>query len=393
MKKEIVIISNYYPPEMGAAANRIKNLANGLYGKGYNVTIICPLPNYPQGKIFKEYKNKLYKKEIIDNIIVKRFWIFPSKSKSGIIRFLSMISFAFSMWFSVLSLLKKKPDTFIIQSPPLLVAFSGLLLSKFVSSKNILNVSDIWPLSALELGVIKKGKLYTLLEKIEKYNYMIADKIIGQSNEIIEHVTTIVKKETLVYRNVPSYKKYSPKQKTNNVTKIVYAGLLGYAQGILKVCEEINFKELQAEFHIYGAGMDEVDIKKIAATNKKNIFFHGVKTATEIKKEIQKYDIGFVPLKNRIYGAVPSKIFEIIQLGMPILFFGEGEGKTIIEENNLGITCNSNDFDSLRNKIIELNKSNGNLYIQMSKNCLDAHQNKYKLESQLEKIFKNNFLS
>ena len=378
---------------MGAAANRIKNLANGLYGKGYNVTIICPLPNYPQGKIFKEYKNKLYKKEIIDNIIVKRFWIFPSKSKSGIIRFLSMISFAFSMWFSVLSLLKKKPDTFIIQSPPLLVAFSGLLLSKFVSSKNILNVSDIWPLSALELGVIKKGKLYTLLEKIEKYNYMLADKIIGQSNEIIEHVTTIVKKETLVYRNVPSYKKYPPKQKTNTVTKIVYAGLLGYAQGILKVCEEINFKELQAEFHIYGAGMDEVDIKKIAATNKKNIFFHGVKTATEIKKEIQKYDIGFVPLKNRIYGAVPSKIFEIIQLGMPILFFGEGEGKTIIEENNLGVTCNSSDFDSLRNKIIELNKSNGNLYIQMSKNCLDAHQNKYKLESQLEKIFKNNFLS
>lgn len=378
---------------MGAAANRIKNLADGLYNKGYDVSVICPLPNYPKGKIFKDYKNNFSVNEKIDGVKIKRYWIYPSKSKNGFIRFLSMFSFAFSMWFAIFSLFKNKPDTFIIQSPPLLVAFSGLLMSKFLLTKNILNVSDIWPLSALELGVIKKGKLYTFLEKIEKYNYKFADKIIGQSDEIITHVSNIVNKETLVYRNVPKYKKYPPKEKTLGATKIVYAGLLGYAQGILKICEQINFKELNAEFHIYGAGMDENGIRKIANKENNNIFFHGVKSSSEIKKEIYKYDFGFVPLRNRIYGAVPSKIFEIIQLGMPILFVGEGEGKMIIEENNIGLTSSPNDFDSLRIKILELNKYDHKAYLKMSKNCLLAHKNGYKLEIQLEKIFKHNFLS
>ena len=97
MNQKIVIISNYYPPEMGAAASRIKNLADALKEKGNMVSIISPLPNYPQGKIFKNYKNKFYFKEIIDGIEVKRFWIFPSKSQKAIIRLFSM-----SRWFDTI---------------------------------------------------------------------------------------------------------------------------------------------------------------------------------------------------------------------------------------------------------------------------------------------------
>jgi glycosyltransferase involved in cell wall biosynthesis len=388
VKKNIVIISNYYPPEMGAAANRIKNLAEGLKNDGNKVTIICPLPNYPKGEIFKKYKNKFSVSETINDIKVKRYWIFPSKSTNPVVRLLSMLSFSWSMWFSIFILFKNKTDVFIIQSPPLLVGFSGLLLSKFLRSKNILNVSDIWPLSAYELGVIKKGFFYQFLELIEKVNYRLADKIVGQSEETILHISKIVDKEFLVYRNVPKYYKNQPKLKNNTNLKIVYAGLLGYAQDVLNICNKINFKELDVEFHIYGGGMEEEAIKELAEVKKSNIFFYGVKKPEEIRNEINKFDVGFVPLKNKIHGAVPSKIFELMQLGIPILFFGEGEGSKIVIDNNIGMSTNSDSINDLKNMILEFKEMTPNKFKEMSSNSLNLHHKKYHLEYQLKNFIK-----
>lgn len=388
MNKKIVIISNYYPPEMGAAANRIKNLAEGLEINGNNVTVICPLPNYPKGKVFKEYKNKFLVTEKINNIKIKRYWILPSTSKNPIIRLFSMLSFSWSLWFSFFSFLKTRPDIFIIQSPPLLVALSGLILSKFLGIKNVLNVSDIWPLSAYELGVIHKGFFYNFLEKIEKTNYKLANKIVGQSDEIISHIAKIIDKEFLVYRNVPIYKKYDLKEKSKGNLKIVYAGLLGYAQGILKICEALNFKELGVEFHIYGAGMDEEDIKKIIKREDKNIYFHGSKSSLEIKKIIRNYDVALVPLKNKIHGAVPSKIFELMQLGVPILYTTKGEASEIIKHHNIGLVTENNSIDAIKKTILKFNNLEPNDYKKMSNNCLDLHKNKHRLDYQLK-----NFIS
>lgn len=384
--KKIVIISNYYPPEMGAAANRIKNLAEALLSKGYEVSVISPLPNYPKGKIFSQYKNKFFVSENLNSINVRRCWIYPSKSKNTFLRLLSMLSFALSLWCNLFFLLKKKPDAMFIQSPPLLVAFSGLVLSKLIRCNNILNVSDIWPLSALELGVIQQGKMYTFLEKIEKFNYNLADKIVGQSQETVTHICESVHKKCIVYRNVPKLQKNEPKLKEKNTLKIVYAGLLGYAQGILKLCQHINFYEMGVEFHIYGGGMEEEEIVKIANKEQSNIFFHGMVTSNQITLEIQKYDAGLVPLKNKIYGAVPSKIFELIQLGMPILFCGEGEGASIVEKNNIGLTGQSNDYKRLIDNILCFKNLSEEEFLKLSKNCLKAHKEKYNLDVQMTKM-------
>jgi glycosyltransferase involved in cell wall biosynthesis len=385
LSKNIVIVSNYYPPEMGAAANRIKNLAEGLEKKGNKVTVVCPLPNYPEGKIFKNYKKRFVAKEKKNSVLIKRFWVFPSKSKNSIVRLVSMLSFSWSLWFSLFSFLKKKPDIFIIQSPPLLVGLSGLLLAKLLGCKRILNVSDIWPLSALELGVIEKGRFYNFLEKIEKLNYKLADKIVAQSNETISHINKIVNRKTLVYRNVPSFKKYKIKEKSNGQLKIVYAGLLGYAQGILEICKSIEFKKLNAEFHIYGAGMDKDEIEKIAE-KENNIFFHGVVSPSIVKEKIRLYDVSLVPLKNRIYGAVPSKIFELMQLGVPIIFLGEGEGELLVKQNKLGMVSTTNDFDNLKEIIKSYGLLKKNEYCNLSKNSLESHEKEFRLDYQLDKF-------
>ena len=80
--KKINIFSIYFPPENGAASYRIYNLANGFIERGNKVNIITSMPSYPFGKIFKKYKYKIYKKEILNDINIYRLWIMPSKSKN-----------------------------------------------------------------------------------------------------------------------------------------------------------------------------------------------------------------------------------------------------------------------------------------------------------------------
>ena len=118
---DILIISNYYPPEKGAAANRIEQLAKKLHEKNYSVTVVCPLGNYPEGKLFPEYKGKFSLTENKDSITVKRLWIYPSISKNLFIRLLSVLSFTLSLFFYLS--FKKTPNKVIVQSPPLLLSF------------------------------------------------------------------------------------------------------------------------------------------------------------------------------------------------------------------------------------------------------------------------------
>ena len=130
---EILIISNYYPPEKGAAANRIEQLSIKLSQNKYKVTVVCPLGNYPNGKLFPKYKGKFTVTENHQNIIVKRLWIYPSNSKNFVIRVFSILSFSFSLFFFLL--FKKTPKKVIVQSPPLLLSFISVFTLSFKSKK------------------------------------------------------------------------------------------------------------------------------------------------------------------------------------------------------------------------------------------------------------------
>ncbi|MCF1190311.1 glycosyltransferase family 4 protein [Mangrovimonas sp. AS39] len=350
--KEICIITNYFPPETGAASNRIFQLAEGLKSKGFETTVICPLPNYPTGKIFAEYKGKLRHLEDMNGIKVYRLWIFASNSKNKFLRLLAMLSYSLSLtWFFIWN---KIPKTVIVQSPPLLVAFTSMFFLKSRKRKLILNVSDLWPLAGLELGAFKKNLNYRILERIEKHNYQKAHLILGQSEEILCHIKKICpEKELFLYRNYPNFKSpYLPEAilKEGRKIKLVYAGLLGIAQGILKLCNNLDYSKI--EFHVYGSGAEEDLIKSfIKENNHLPIFFHGSLSREKLHKELLEYDLTIIPLLNRIYGSVPSKIFEYAKLGLPMLYFGGGEGETIIEKNSLGWVVEPGNYELLNDII------------------------------------------
>lgn len=385
--EEILIISNYYPPEKGAAANRIEQLALKLHQNNYKVSVICPLGNYPKGELFPEYKGKFSVIENRDNITVKRLWIYPSVSKNPLVRIISILSFSLCLFFHLL--FKKTPKKVIVQSPPLLLSFISVFVLSLKNKKIILNISDLWPLAAIELKALKadsfshKASLF-----LERYIYGKASLILAQSNEIITHVHSIFpNKRCYLYRNFPDHNIGEMELKTaeSQPIKIFYAGLLGIAQGVLELCQKIDLKDLNVEFHIFGDGAEKNPIKAlISSENEGKIFFHGMLERKELHERLKSFDIAIVPLKTRIYGSVPSKIFEYGALGFPIIYFGGGEGETIVSENNLGWVVPVENYDSLNQNLNLISNMPKSQLGEMKTQIFETAKARFDLDSQMK---------
>lgn len=385
--KEILIISNYYPPEKGAAANRIEQLALKLHQNNYKVSVICPLGNYPKGELFPEYQGKFSVTENRDNITVKRLWIYPSVSKNLIVRIISVLSFSLSLFFYLL--FKKTPKKVIVQSPPLLLSFISVFVLSLKNKKIILNISDLWPLAAIELKALKVNSFsYKFSLFLERFIYQKSTLIIGQSNEIISHVKSkFTEKECYLYRNFPDHKieNFDLTFEENQPIKIFYAGLLGIAQGVLELCEKIKLDGLNIELHLFGDGAEKNQIEALISSKKgKNIIFHGMMERNLLHEKLKTFDVAIVPLKTRIYGSVPSKIFEYGSLGFPILYFGGGEGESIVEENKMGWVASVENYTELNNKIQLISKMSKSELFEMKKRIFEESKKVFHLDDQMQ---------
>ncbi|WP_300978600.1 glycosyltransferase family 4 protein [Flavobacterium sp.] len=389
--KDILIISNYYPPEKGAAANRIEQLALKLSQNNYKVTVLCPLGNYPKGELFPEYKGKFSVIENRQNITVKRLWIYPSVSKNIFKRTLSVLSFSSMLFLNLI--FKKTPQKVIVQSPPLLLSFVSVVALWLKRKTIVLNVSDLWPTAAIELKAIQQGSIsHKVSLFFEHFIYAKAEVILGQSNEIITHIKEqFPDKKCYLYRNFPDHQREETQMDSNvnEPIKLFYAGLLGVAQGVLELCQKIEIQGLDLELHIFGDGAEKLALEDFLEKNPdKKIIFHGMLDRHLLHEKIKSFDIAIIPLKTRIYGSVPSKIFEYGALGFPVLYFGGGEGETIVYENKLGWVAPVGDFDQLNSMLNEISTT-GKTYIQhMKKEVYSTAQKEFNLDLQIQQLIK-----
>ena len=177
-----------------------------------------------------------------------------------------MFSLAFSVLMAMPFLKKKAPAYIFLQYPPVAMVFPALLLKKLTKAKLIVNVSDLWPVAIEELGFIsQKSFLYLFLKKLEQYTYKKADLLLAQSSEIKAYLETRKQNTSvLLYRTAVDCEIFTPniKHVTEQKTiKIIYAGVLGVAHGIYRLCEKLNFPNQSVEFHIYGDGFEKQKIE------------------------------------------------------------------------------------------------------------------------------------
>lgn len=388
----ILLVSFYYHPEIGAAPSRITNMAEGFREQGATVDVLTCLPNYPKGKIFDGYRHRLSMTEPSETGTIFRYWTYATVSKRPIPRALSMLSFAFIMWLFAFRF-KRIPqyDAVVIQSPPLPVSFSAVLLFKCLyNRKTILNISDLWPLSAVELGAMKTGSImYKVFAFIEHFIYKHSDGIFGQSNEILRHIKNFDSPKNLcLYRNFQRYEISKVARRRHNPMKIVYAGLLGVGQDILGIIKHIDFKKLGVEFHIYGGGNQTNEIESYIQENCDcNVYYHGYVNKDKIAKVLSDFDTSIVPLAVHIQGAVPSKIFDILPIGLPVLFCGGGEGAEIIRNYGVGYVSEPGDYIGLTNNIKKLMTLSDEEYDAFSRNCLKTAGTDFDFDRQMKNAY------
>ena len=390
--QDILIISNYYPPEKGAAANRIEQMALQLQKNQCNVTVLCPLGNYPKGELFPEYKGKFSVTENQKGIRVKRLWIYPSNSKNILKRILSILSF--STFLVLFLVFKKTPKKVVVQSPPLLLSFLSVAVLSLKRKKIILNISDLWPMAAIELNALKKGSFsHKISLFMERFIYKKATLLLGQSQEILDHVHTLFPdKKGYLYRNFPDHAVSNLELVTTQepTIKIFYAGLLGVAQGVFDLCRTIELTGTRIELHIFGDGAEKNEIENYLKSHPEQpIFFHGMMERSALHETLKRFDIAIVPLTTRIYGSVPSKIFEYGSLGFPILYFGGGEGENIVLENNMGWVVPAGDYDAMNAQLQAIDLLSKEKLGEMKSNIFTQAKQTFDIEKQVKSLLAN----
>lgn len=389
---------------MGAAPSRISNMAEGLAqltslnGEKLNVDVLTCLPNYPKGRIFDGYRHCFSKREKLNGINVFRYWTYATVSKNPVARLLSMLVFALDVWLFGLKFWRiRHYDRIIVQSPPLPIGFSTVALFSCLYRKTtVLNISDLWPTSAIELGAVKEGSVnHKVLAWMEKFVYQKTTAYQGQSQEIIDHIENFgCHKPHFLYRNL------QPVTPTNVTSaslplslpprtplRIVYAGLLGVAQDILGLVKGIDFKALGAELHIYGGGNQAQEIEEYVKSHDSGVTCHGYKTKEEINQMLGSFHASIVPLVVPIKGAVPSKIFDLLPHGTPIVFCGGGEGENIVRNYRLGLVSPPGDYKHLTENIRLLKSMSDEDYRQLRMNCLQAAQEEFSFYKQMKKYY------
>lgn len=353
MAKHITICCNSFPPEKGGAPTRIYNMALLLRDAGYEMTVITAMPNYPTGSIFPGYRGRLIHKETMDGIKVVRLWMIPSNSGNLFLRAFSLLSYFCSLLLLVLPrFLFKRADVVIVSSPPLISAWAAGLLARISGKKIVVNISDIWPLTVAEMGAMKDGFLFRMLQKMERGLYRMARAYTGQSGEILTHIHTVTAhtKPEFLYRNLQPA---APETDCDLATRrIIYAGNLGHAQGMLDLCRQVDFRLANAELHIYGDGAEREALSAYLASNPgANIFLHKTVPQPVLNQKLAAFNAVLIPLKTGIHGAVPSKLFMAVAHNLPVLFCGGGEGETFVSEHKIGWVSPPGDYISLAENI------------------------------------------
>ena len=157
---------------------------------------------------------------------------------------------------------------------------------------------------------------------------------------------------------------------------------------MLSLLKSIDFVALGVEMHLYGGGNQIDDILKYISGGDKNIWYHGYVSKQQMNEELQQYDLSIIPLATHIYGAVPSKIYDLLPAGIPVLFSGGGEGARIVKENRFGLVSKHGDYVSLEKNIKVFVDMPSEEYSTYADNCLKAAAGEYSFAKQMESFCK-----
>jgi len=354
----LIILSQYYPPEVGAPQNRLSELARLMVEKGDSVSVLTAMPNYPTGSIYPGYGG-LFKRECLNGVNIVRTFIYPTQKTDFLRRLTNYFSFVITSAV-VGTFLLKRADVLLVESPPLFLGLSAVWLCFVKRARLIFNVSDLWPESAVQLGILRRNSLlHRLGSRLESFCYRRSWLITGQSRSIINDIRQRFPNcRTYHLSNGVDTNRFAEavndrahqSLNVNGHCVVMYAGLHGLAQGLGQAltAAEALLEDRRFRFVLVGDGPEKKMLMGQAAQRGlTNVEFRDPRRSEEIPALIAGCDIVLVPLTSYLLGAVPSKLYEAMAGGKPIILVASGEASQIINEHQAGIAVEPGDIKGL----------------------------------------------
>ncbi len=341
----VLLLTHYYPPEVGAAPARIAALARGLKDRGVEVTVHTGFPHYPSGRIARPYRNGALQVFNEDGVRVVRSVVYPTPNRGFARRVANHAVFAAG---ALATCAASGPlDVVVAETPPLFTAFAGVVYARAKRAQLALNVSDLWPESAIELGAIGEGRAASAAHALARLCYRQAALITAPTKGIIESLGARPEAAGKVVQVPPAVdvelfaQVPEPTPRAGAPLRVLYAGTLGLAQGLGTLVEAAALAGPEVvEVTIAGEGPDAPGLhQQIARLQLRNVRLIGAVAPDGIPDLYAKADAGIVPLRDRpiFDGALPTKLFEVLAAARPAIVATRGEAATLINEADAGL--------------------------------------------------------
>ncbi|MFH0964469.1 MAG: glycosyltransferase family 4 protein [Planctomycetota bacterium] len=369
----ILYVSQYFPPEMGAPAARVHEMSRAWARRGARVTVLTAMPHHPTGVVPRRYRRKRLLREERDGIRVVRTWIWPAANRGFVKRTTSYLTFMASAIVSGLTAVRKH-DVVIASSPQFFVGIAGWALAKLGRGKFVFEVRDLWPDSLLAVGAMREGPAFRMLKRVERFLYREAWKIVvvTESSGRILSESGIGEEKIEVVTNGVDLETFHPGEDEETRRGlglagrfvVSYVGTIGLAHGlevILRAAEKLR-QAPEIVFIVVGEGAERERIEREKeGMGLRNVLFTGEVPRERIPGILRASDACLVHLKRaKLFETViPSKIFEIMGCGKPILMGVRGEARRLVEEAGAGVLFESEDEDGLVAAIQKLRSDKG----------------------------------
>jgi glycosyltransferase involved in cell wall biosynthesis len=348
----ILFLTDNFPPERNAPASRVYEHACYWVSWGHEVTVLTCAPNFPEGRIYEGYRNRWYQVEYLQGIRVIRVKTFIARNEGTVLRTLDYMSFMITGCLA--GLVQKRPDVVVATSPQFFTAVGGWALTTLRRLPFVFELRDLWPASIVAVGAMQEGTILRLLERLERFLYQRSTKVIA---------LTAAFKSDLISRGIPKEKievvingvdlaRFSPRVPDialrerlglDDCFVVGYIGTLGMAHALDRVlaAAELLRDTYAVRFLFVGAGAARAALVEEAARRKlENIVFVPAQPKEQIPDYWSICDLALVSLKATplFTTVIPSKIFEAMGMGCPILLTApEGEASRIVREADAGV--------------------------------------------------------
>lgn len=390
MKKRVLVISQCFYPEQF----RINDISEQWVKRGYDVTVVTAIPNYPKGKFYDGYSFRKNRTENYKGMKIIRLPIIP-RGRNPIMLCLNYLSFVISGFFWSKFTKLDVDYVFNFETSPITQSLLGVWYSKRKNKPYYLYIQDLWPENVESVAGVKNKFVLNLIGKMVDYIYSNSTKILATSNSMLEAIRSRnVSQSKLEYfpqyaeefykpidenmvdnkiKNQISYKNNDEKENFN----LIFTGNIGYAQGLEilpKVAEILKKDNLSKDvtFNIVGDGRFKLNlIKLIKDLDVEEMFnFIDRQPAEKIPQYMALCNVAILTLSNnKVFEmTIPAKLQSYIACAMPIIASAKGETENIIKEANCGICVNTGDEVAFAKAIKKLMIMEKKELVQLGKN-------------------------